>query len=94
MVCLVVYVYDIILTKDNDEEICATKAWLRNHFVMKGLGQLHYFAQIEVSHSNWGVTLSQMNNTGMLGAKIATLSKNHHMHLYDDQYKVIDSQSH
>jgi hypothetical protein len=56
---LIVYVDDIIITGDNDNEIERLKLQLTREFEVKDLGQLRYFLGIEVSRSARGIYLSQ-----------------------------------
>lgn len=55
---LIIYVDDIIITR-NDEEISSLQEHLTIEFEMKNLGSLKYFLGIEVAQSNQGIFLSQ-----------------------------------
>jgi Reverse transcriptase (RNA-dependent DNA polymerase) len=46
---MVVYVDEIIITRDDEEEIALLKAKLGKKFEVKDLGQLRYFFGIEVA---------------------------------------------
>jgi hypothetical protein len=48
IVVIVIYVDDLIVTRDNDENIFDLKKLLKQKFEMKDLGELHYFFNIEV----------------------------------------------
>jgi len=48
IVVIVIYVDDLIVTRDNDEDIFDLKKLLKQKFEMKDLGELHYFFNIEV----------------------------------------------
>lgn len=50
----VVYVDDIVLTENHDEEMTRVKALLANEFEMKDLGQIKYFLGMEVARSSLG----------------------------------------
>ena len=75
---LIVYVDDIILTGDHDEEILQLKRLLAKEFEIKDLGDLRYFLGMEVARSKRGIVVSQrkyvldlLKETGMLGCKPA-----------------------
>ena len=55
---LVVYVDDIIITRDDTEEIAKLQKQLAIEFEMKNLGGLKYFLGIEVARSKQGIFLS------------------------------------
>ena len=72
------YVDDIILTGDHDEEILKLKCFLAKEFEIKYLGTLKYFLGMEVARSRKGISVSQrkyvldlLKETGMLGCKLA-----------------------
>jgi hypothetical protein len=48
VVCLVVYVDDLLITKTNESYIASIKKGLKKDFKMKDLGHLHYYLGIEV----------------------------------------------
>ena len=48
---LIVYNDDIILTRDNSEELSELKKVLAREFEVKDLGQIRYFLGMEVAHS-------------------------------------------
>jgi Reverse transcriptase (RNA-dependent DNA polymerase) len=50
-----VYVDDIIITDNNNEEINIVKQYLKNEFDIKDLGKLSYFFGIEIAYSNKGL---------------------------------------
>ena len=69
-----VYVDDIILTRDNSEELSELKKVLAREFEVKDLGQMRYFLGMEVARSRKGISISQkkytidlLKETGMLG---------------------------
>ena len=70
------YVDDIILTGDYEEEIIKLKELLATKFEIKDLSPLGYFLGMEVARSNKGIVISQrkyildlLNEIGMLGCK-------------------------
>ena len=75
---LIVYVDDIIITGDDNQEIEKLKEQLRQAFEVKELGELRYFLGLEVARSKNGIVVSQrkytldlLKETGKLGCKLA-----------------------
>lgn len=73
---LIVYVDDIVLTGNNEEEINHLKNLLSKEFEIKDLGHLTYFLGMEVARSSQGISVSQrkyvldlLKETGMIGCK-------------------------
>ena len=73
------YVDDIILTRDYEEELLKIKRSLAKEFEVKDLGPLRYFLGMEVAQSQRGIFVSQRKNildllkeTGMLWCKPAS----------------------
>ena len=73
---LAVCVDDIVITRDDVEEIRGLKERLGKAFEVKDLGQLRYFLGIEIARSSKGIILSQrkyvldlLTETGMLGCR-------------------------
>ena len=48
IVVIVIYVDDLIITRDSDTDISDLKKLLKQKFEMKDLGELRYFLSIEV----------------------------------------------
>uniref|UniRef100_A0A803KYB0 Reverse transcriptase Ty1/copia-type domain-containing protein n=1 Tax=Chenopodium quinoa TaxID=63459 RepID=A0A803KYB0_CHEQI len=76
--CLIIYVDDMIITGNDEEEIADLKGKLFQEFEMKDLGNLKYFLGIEVLRSKQGIFIHQrkyildlLAETGMLGCKPA-----------------------
>ena len=76
--CLIIYVDDMIITGNNEEEIADLKGKLFQEFEMKDLGNLKYFLGIEVLRSKQGNFIHQrkyildlLAEIGMLGCKPA-----------------------
>ena len=74
--CLIIYVDDMIITGDDEKEICVLKEQLFREFEMKNLEQLKYFLGILVLRSRRGIFISQrkyilnlLAETGMLDCK-------------------------
>ena len=94
LTALIIYVDDMIITGDDEEEIVNLQRYLVSEFEMKNLGGLKYFLGIEVSHSKQGIFLSQrkyvldlLAETGMLGCKLAdtSIAQNVKLSIHDDQ---------
>ena len=56
---LIVYVDDIVITRDDVTEIVDLKKYLAQEFEVKDLGQLKYFLGIEISRGPKGMFLSE-----------------------------------
>ena len=59
IVVIVVYVDDVIITGDCEEDIDQVKGLLKDEFNMKDLGKLMYFLGIEVIQTADGIWLLQ-----------------------------------
>jgi Reverse transcriptase (RNA-dependent DNA polymerase) len=73
---LAVYMDDMIITGNDEDEIARLKMRLRKEFEVKDLGHLRYFLGIEVARGPKRIVLSQRKNvldllkeTDMLGCK-------------------------
>ena len=73
---LVVYVDDIVITGNDQDDITNLKQHLFKHFQTKDLGRLKYFLGIEVAQSSSDIVISQRNcaldilkETGMMGCR-------------------------
>ncbi|KAL6342675.1 hypothetical protein AAG906_013081 [Vitis piasezkii] len=76
MAILIVYVDDIILSRNDMEELQNLKKYLSEEFEVKDLGNLKYFLGMEVARSRKGIVVSQrkyildlLKGTGMLVCK-------------------------
>jgi Reverse transcriptase (RNA-dependent DNA polymerase) len=58
-IIILVYVDNIIITGNNNEEIKRVKQYLKREFDIKDLEKLSYFLGIEIAHSSKGLFLSQ-----------------------------------
>ena len=54
---IIVYVDDIILTGDHEEEISKLKRFLANEFEVRDLGNLKYFIGMEIARSNTSIVI-------------------------------------
>jgi hypothetical protein len=59
IIVIVIYVDDLIITRDSDADIFDLKKLLKQNFEMKDLGELFYFLGIEVIQSPKGIWLLQ-----------------------------------
>ncbi len=59
IVVIVIYVDDLIITRNSNEDISDLKKLLKQEFEMKDLGELRYFFDIEVIQSPKGIWLLQ-----------------------------------
>lgn len=59
VIILVVYIDNIIVIGDDEDEISILKCFLRTEFEIKDLGLLKYFLGIEVARSKRGIVISQ-----------------------------------
>jgi len=59
IVVIVIYVNDLIITRNSDADISNFKKLLKQKFKMKDLGELRYFLDIEVIQSPKGIWLLQ-----------------------------------
>jgi hypothetical protein len=91
---LIVYVDDMIITGDDEEDILRLQEELATYFEIKNLGGFKYFLGIEVARSREGIFLSQrkyvldvLSEVGMLECKPADtpIVQNHRLGEYPDQ---------
>ena len=78
LIYLLVYVDDILLTRNNSTLLCHLITLLNFKFKIKDLGSVHYFLGIEVTKTAMGLMLSQHKYTldiirraGMVSCKVA-----------------------
>ena len=66
IILLVVYVDDIIITRDDMAGISSLKSILHGQFHTKDLGMLKYFLGVEIMRSKRGIFLSQRKCVGFI----------------------------
>ena len=73
---MAIYVDDIVLTGDDEDEISHLKQALNKEFQIKDLGDMKYFLGMEIARSKKGIYISQrkyvldlLKETGMLGCR-------------------------
>ncbi|RVW28267.1 Retrovirus-related Pol polyprotein from transposon RE1 [Vitis vinifera] len=59
MAIIIVYVDDIILTKDHEKELCKLKNFLTKEIEIRDLGNLKYFLGMEIVRLKKGIVVSQ-----------------------------------
>jgi hypothetical protein len=76
IVVIIIYVDDLIITRDSNANIFGLKKLLKQKFEMKDLGELRYFFGIEVIQSPKGIwllqrqyALNKLSEYGMTGCK-------------------------
>lgn len=76
---ILVYVDDMVITRNDISSIEVLKIFLHNFFLMKDLGKLKYFLGMEVAQSKQGISISQckctldiLDNMGLLCASPTT----------------------
>ena len=70
---LIVYVDDMIITRNDTEEVVKLQKLLGTEFEMKSLGRLKYFLGIEVAQFKRGIFLSQRKSTLDLLSEVGLL---------------------
>lgn len=94
VVILVVYVHEIVVTRNDDTKNKKLKAYLRNDFEIKDLGSLKCFLGIEVARSKSCIVISQckctmdlLEETGKLGANPVdtAIEQNHGLHSHSGE---------
>lgn len=56
---ILIYVYDLLITKSSIELIQEANDTLHHNFKMKDLGELSYFLDIEFTKSKYGILMIQ-----------------------------------
>jgi hypothetical protein len=92
VVVIIIYVDDLIITRDSDVDISDLKKLLKQKFEMKDLGELRYFLDIEVIHSPKGIwllqrqyALNKLSEYGMTGCKPISIPLEQNVKLSADE---------
>ncbi len=97
IVVIVIYVDDLIITRDNDVDIFELKKLLKQKFEMKDLGELRYFLSIEVIQSLKGIwllqrqyALNKFSEYGMTSYKPSSIPLEQNVKLNVDEGKLVE----
>ncbi|CAH9094281.1 unnamed protein product [Cuscuta europaea] len=92
IMCILIYVDDLLITGNDHQLILDFKLYLGQHFPIKDLGSMKYFLGIEIARNPTGIFLGQrkyvmdiLSETGLLGAKPVSfpMIQNHGLQLDD-----------
>jgi hypothetical protein len=97
IVVIVIYVDDLIITRDSDADIFDLKKLLKQKFEMKDLGQLRYFLGIKVIQSPKGIwllqrqyALNKLSEYGMMGCKPILIPLEQNVKLSADEGDLVE----
>jgi hypothetical protein len=97
IVVIVIYVDDLIITRDSDADIFDLKKFLKQKFEMKDLGELHYFFGIEVIQSSKKIwllqrqyALNKLSKYGMTGCKPISIPLEQNVKLSADEGNLVE----
>jgi len=97
IVVIVIYVDDLIITRDSNVNIFDLKKLLKQKFEMKDLGELCYFLDIEVIQSPKGIWLPQgqyalnkLSEYGMTGCKTISIPLEQNVKLSADEGDLVE----
>jgi hypothetical protein len=97
IIIIVIYVNDLIITRDSDANIFDLKKVLKQKFEMKDLGELHYFFGIEVIQSPKGIwllqrqyALNKLSKYGMTGCKPISIPLEKNVKLSVDEGDLVE----
>lgn len=90
-IAVVVYVDDILVTRDDLIQVSALKSMLDAKFSIKDLGEIKYYLGFEVVRNNTGIFINQrkcildlLTSADMLDAKPLTIPLDQHTKLHDN----------
>jgi len=97
IIIIVIYVDDLIIIGDNDEEIFDLKKLLKQKFEMKDLEKLCYFLSVEVIQSPKGIwllqkqyALNKLSEYGMIGCKPISIPLEQNVKLSADEGDLVE----
>jgi hypothetical protein len=97
IVVIVIYVDDLIITRDSDVDIFDLKKLLKQKFEMKDLGELRYFLGIEVIKSPKGIwllqrqyALNKLSKYGMTGCKPISIPLEQNVKLSANEGDIVE----
>jgi len=97
IVVIVIYVDDLIITRDSDADIFDLKKFLKEKFEMKDLGELRYFLGIEVIQSPKGIwllqrqyALNKLSEYGMMNCKPISIPLEQNVKLSVDEGDLVE----
>ncbi|KAL0410029.1 UNVERIFIED_CONTAM: Retrovirus-related Pol polyprotein from transposon RE2 [Sesamum latifolium] len=95
-VALLVYVDDILLTGNSEDEIIAVKSYLHSLFTIKDLGSAKYFLGLELARSAHGLLVTQqkyltdiLRDVNLLDAKVTSTPLPPGLHLTADNGSIL-----
>ena len=97
IVIICIYVDDLIVGGDNEDEIAHVKTLMKQEFDMKDLGELRYFLGIEIVRTKEGIWLSQrqyaldmLSKYGMADCKPISMPLDQNLKLRADAGQVLE----
>ncbi len=97
IIVIVIYVDDLIITRDSDADISNLKKLLKQKFKMKDLGKLRYFFDIEVIESHKGIwllqrqyVLNKLSKYGMMGCRPISIPLEQNVKLNVDERDLVE----
>ena len=100
-IALLVYVDDIVVTFNNQQQVQELKIFLNKRFRLKDLRTLKYFLGLEVDGSSKWISLSQrqyalqiLSYIGYLGCKTRKIPMDPNVKLSQDEGELLDDPTH